>query len=60
MLVFLLFVLQAVPGLEPGGAAGNVGKTIGGTSDYNHNLRSHSYVAPLRSASSRSMSIDLS
>merc|ERR1719408_933740 len=26
---------QAVPGLEPGGAAGNVGKTIGGTSDYN-------------------------
>ena len=26
---------QVVPGMEPGGAAGNVGKGIGGTSDYN-------------------------
>merc|ERR1719169_27654 len=26
---------QVVPGLEPGGGAGTVGKTIGGTSDYN-------------------------
>merc|ERR1719484_130824 len=26
---------QVVPGLEPGGAAGNVGKAVGGTSDYN-------------------------
>ena len=26
---------QVVPGMEPGGAAGNVGEGIGGTSDYN-------------------------